>query len=379
MAFDIFNVLLMLFLPWLAIHLTRRYKFFAKLSPVFICYAVGIVLANVPNYPINALLTEKIYQAAVLLAIPMLLFNTRFSDWSRLKGKTFLAFVIAIFSSILAALIVPFFFKSVDNISSLSGMLAGIFIGGTPNMQAVGIALNASHDSFILLNAAEIACTGIYLLLIVAGLQKILWYVLPKFASTDLVEKNGLSNNEIEKTFNWNEVLKNFFLSVAVSLIVFLLSFLFFGNTDHSIFIIIGITSVSILFSMIPSIQRLGSGFLTGEYFLLIFCTGIGLLANFKMILNNGIDYLWFATATLLFILTVHIVLCRIFKIDADNMIMSSTATIFGPAFIGQVSVALKNKELLFPGMVMSLIGLAIANYFGIAIANILKYYFGLG
>lgn len=379
MAFDIFNVLLMLFLPWLAIYLTRKYQFFAKLSPVFICYAVGIILANIPSYPVNSILIEKIYQAAVLLAIPMLLFNTRFSDWSRLNGKTLLAFFIAIFSSILAALVIPFFFKSVGNISSLSGMLAGIFIGGTPNMQAIGIALDASHDNFILLNAAEIACTGIYLLLIVAGLQKILWYVLPKFASVELVENSEIDLSEQNAWFNRKDVLKNFFLSVAVSLIVFLLSFLLFGNTDHPIFIIIGITSVSILFSMIPSIQKLGSGFITGEYFLLIFCTGIGLLANFKMILNNGIDYLWFATATLLFILTVHILLCRIFKIDADNMIMSSTATIFGPAFIGQVSVALKNKELLFPGMVMSLIGLAIANYFGIAIANILKYYFGLG
>ena len=50
----------MLFLPWLAIHLTSKYKFFAKLSPVFICYAVGIILANIPSAKLLFFLTMSI-------------------------------------------------------------------------------------------------------------------------------------------------------------------------------------------------------------------------------------------------------------------------------------------------------------------------------
>ena len=74
----------------------------------------------------------------------------------------------------------------------------------------------------------------------------------------------------------------------------------------------------------------------------------------------------------LIMIILVHITLCYLFKIDADNMVISSTATIFGPAFIGQVTGILKNKELLVPGMIMSLIGLAIANYLGVMVAQLL-------
>lgn len=76
----------------------------------------------------------------------------------------------------------------------------------------------------------------------------------------------------------------------------------------------------------------------------------------------------------LIAILILHIALCFLFKIDADNMIISSTATIFGPAFIGQVTGALKNKELLVPGMIMALIGLAIANYCGIMVAQLVGF-----
>ena len=69
----------------------------------------------------------------------------------------------------------------------------------------------------------------------------------------------------------------------------------------------------------------------------------------------------------------LHFFLAAIFRIDRDTVIITSTAAIYGPAFIGPVANAIKNKEMIVPGITMGLLGYAIGNYIGIGIAMLLK------
>jgi uncharacterized membrane protein len=69
----------------------------------------------------------------------------------------------------------------------------------------------------------------------------------------------------------------------------------------------------------------------------------------------------------------LNIILAYLFKIDADTAIITSTSTIFGPAFIGQVAMSMKNKEIIFSGMIASMVGIALGNFFGIGLAYLLK------
>ncbi|MBW2699671.1 MAG: hypothetical protein JRF33_02540, partial [Deltaproteobacteria bacterium] len=45
---------------------------------------------------------------------------------------------------------------------------------------------------------------------------------------------------------------------------------------------------------------------------------------------------------------------------------------IFGPHMVGPVAVALKNKEILFSGLASGLVGYAVGNYLGLALAWLL-------
>ncbi len=56
-------------------------------------------------------------------------------------------------------------------------------------------------------------------------------------------------------------------------------------------------------------------------------------------------------------------------RLDRDTVLITSTAAIYGPAFVGSVAVALKNKEIVFSGIAASLIGIAAGNYLGLCIA----------
>ncbi len=73
------------------------------------------------------------------------------------------------------------------------------------------------------------------------------------------------------------------------------------------------------------------------------------------------------------FSIILHIILGAIFRIDTDTLIITSTAGIFGPAFIGPVANGIRNKQVIVPGITMGLLGYAIGNYLGLAVAWLLK------
>jgi uncharacterized membrane protein len=54
-------------------------------------------------------------------------------------------------------------------------------------------------------------------------------------------------------------------------------------------------------------------------------------------------------------------------------MIITSTAGIFGPAFIPPVATALGNREIIFSGIATGLVGYAVANYLGLRLAWMLR------
>jgi uncharacterized membrane protein len=71
--------------------------------------------------------------------------------------------------------------------------------------------------------------------------------------------------------------------------------------------------------------------------------------------------------------LILHALLSWIFRINVDDYIITSTALSNSPPFVPVVAAAIRNKEVVIPGMIIGVIGYAIGNYLGVAIAYLLK------
>jgi uncharacterized membrane protein len=69
----------------------------------------------------------------------------------------------------------------------------------------------------------------------------------------------------------------------------------------------------------------------------------------------------------------LHFILAAIFRIDRDTVIITSTAAIYGPAFIGPVANAIKNRDIIGLGITIGLLGYAIGTYLGMGMAFLLK------
>ena len=136
---------------------------------------------------------------------------------------------------------------------------------------------------------------------------------------------------------------------------------------------ILALTTIGIGLSFYKPIQKFDKSYDLGMYLIYIFSLAIASMAdlsNLQIMENlNMIAFLFFAIFVSLF---VHALICRFLKVNADSMVISSVAFINSPPFVPMISNAMKNRSALVTGITAGLMGYAVGNYLGIAIARLL-------
>ena len=171
-------------------------------------------------------------------------------------------------------------------------------------------------------------------------------------------------------------VLLPLLCAMALSCAIFGLSFLVYkaAPSDYNMALfILAVTTMGILCSFIPRVRNIKKMFQLGQYIIMIFCLVVGSLANLSLIAHAAPLILAFTGIVVYGCLAIHIILCRIFRIDTDTMIITSIAGIFSPPFVPVVAAALKNKDIIMSGIITGIIGWVIGNYLGISFGFLLK------
>ncbi|MCF8318542.1 MAG: DUF819 family protein, partial [Haliscomenobacter sp.] len=151
----------------------QRYKHKIPLSdffsPIVLCYATGILLSILNKESENLFfnVASWISQISILVAIPLLLYGS--SSIKELSGykRLGLSFFFASVSSAISCFTVACWFKNdTTSFAQIGSMLAGLYIGGTPNLQAIGFALKGDPKLTVQLTAADALVGGSYLVLL---------------------------------------------------------------------------------------------------------------------------------------------------------------------------------------------------------------------
>lgn len=374
--FQIIQIIIIITIPLLSKWLTKTKKIPDWLSPVVICYTAGILFSNFPVFPTDRQLASTFSEVSILFAIPLLLYSTNIMNWFRYARNAIFAFMLCAISGAIAASIATYLFKnSLLDTWKLAGMAAGLYTGGTPNMQTIGLALQTPQEIIILMNAADVFTGGIYLVILTSIAHRILGFILPSFTNKSN-DNDKLNNNFNFSPFNFIDIVKGISVTIIVISISLGLTWIIFKKMDQPIFIMLMLTTLSIIASFFIKIRQIPGTFEIGEFFLLMFCISLGTLADFEKILAEGKEIIVFLASVLTLTVIINVILAKIFRVDRDTMLVTSTAGIYGPAFVGQVTTAIGNKELVFSGMAMGLLGYAIGNYWGIGLAYMLKWLF---
>ena len=365
--------------------LCRRVSFFDKIGPVMILYALGILIGNLPfDIPKIAVVQDIATSATIPLAIPMMLFGCRFT---RRDASLQVRTVLSGFLSVAIAVAVGYilFGKHLEEGAEIGGIMSGMYTGGMVNAAAIQAIFGVKEHSYVMMCSYDIIISFLYLVFLVAvGYRMFRWlYGERGEKSLTQSEKEELDRQIAEAKRNpykglWSKAglvelakIVGFTLAaVAISVGVALPC----GDDWFMVVFILVVSTLGVVFSFIKPVRKLERSFDIGMYLIYIFSIAMASMADFSE-LNpaEGLDQILYLVVAVFGSLVLHAIFCRIMRVDADSMTVSSVSFINSPPFVPMMVAVLKNRKSLIVGLGAGIVGYALGNHFGVLMASLLE------
>ena len=374
--------------PLLIIEGFKRWKWVQTLGTVVLAYAVGIIasLCGVfhfqdPEVAVSfSKMQSMMMNVAVPLAIPLMLFNCDFKLWTKALPKTAWALVGGILAVLVSVVSGYFIFRNhIPEPAKVSGMMTGIYTGGTMNFNALGASLGVDKSVMAIVLAFEMVITAPYIFFLLGGGYKIFRKLLPFKDIThkgrtdeENVETADVENYQgmLEKKNFWG-MLKGLGLSVVFLAIGAGLALLITGTLNELV-VILTITTLAIIASFFKKVRELPKTFELGMFFILVFSVIVASMFDINSV-NGGSLYIGGFVLWIMFMsMTLHLIFCRIAKVSGDLFCVSQVGLLCSPPFVPPIVGAMKNKKVLISGIVVGLVGYAAGTYLGALLAWIL-------
>lgn len=374
--------------PILIIEAFKRWTIVQKIGTVVLAYAVGIIasLCGVFNFATPEIaasfskLQSMMMNVAVPLAIPLMLFNCDFKLWTKALPKTAWALVTGLAAILVAVISGYFIFRNhVPDAAKVSGMMTGIYTGGTMNFTALGNALQVDKTVISIVLAFEMVITTPYIFFLLGGGYKVFRKLLPYKDIThkgrtdeEEVETNDVENYQgmFEKKNFWG-MMKGLGLSFVFLAIGAGLALLITGTLNELV-VILTITTLAIIASFFKKVRELPKTFELGMFFILIFSVIVASMFDINSVRGESLYIGGFVGWIMIMSVAIHLLLCRIAKVSGDLFCVSQVGLLCSPPFVPPVAGAMKNKKVLISGIVVGLVGYACGTYLGTIIAWVL-------
>ncbi len=377
-----------LLVPALIILLYKKFGWARKIGTVMLAYAVGIAasLFGWLDFSDPALTAQVqtsqtwIRDIAIMLAIPLMLFNCDFRMWTKSLPKTAAALVGGLIAIVVAVVSGFFVFRhsGIADLPNVAGMMTAIYTGGTMNFSALGAALKVNPNTISLVLTFEMLVTFPFIVFIVAGGYKVFRKLLPFADESVSVEHHGTVDSGVEqydgmlKPRVFGRTLLALLLAIALFGVGALLSKLLTGKFTNELVIILTTTTLSIALSFVKKVRELPKTFELGMFFILVFSIIVASQFDVHAIDASAISLLLFLLYIIVVSVLLHFLLCRIFKVNGDLFCVANVGLLCSPPFVPPVVGAMGNKKVLISGICIGLIGYAAGTYLGAAMAYFL-------
>lgn len=367
------------------IWLCRRFPWLDNIGPIMILYAVGMLIGNLPlDIPEMVLAQEIATSASVPLAIPMMLFCCRFT---RSDARTQLKVVVSGFLSVAISVVVGYvlYGKHIPEGDKIGGIMSGMYTGGMLNAAAIQAIFKVEEQGYIMMCSYDIIISFLYLVFLVAVGYKLFRRLYGEKGQTTLTEseKLELDRQIAESKRNpyaglWSKAgLTELAKIVGYTLVVVALSAastLLFDDAWFMVIFILMLSTLGVACSFLKPVRKLERSFDIGMYLIYIFSIAMASMADFSGLnLTDGVNQILFLTITVFGSLLLHALFCRIMRVDADSMTVSSVSFINSPPFVPMMVAVLKNKKTLIVGLGAGIVGYALGNHFGVLMASLLE------
>lgn len=368
--------------PALVLWICRRVTILGKIGPIMVLYALGMVVGNLFTLPAEMLMLQELLpNVMVPLAIPMMLFGCSFSRSElalqiKVCVSGFLSVVVAVVGGYLL------FGCKVPEGAEVGGIISGMYTGGTINAAALQTIFKIDSFTFTLVNSYDIVISFLYFVFLFScGIRLFRRMFGEKTNRAEGAEMTDIAvadekKNPYSDLFTRSGLCElGAILGVTIGVVAVSggVAFLMPEGWFMVVFILM-LTTLGVILSFVKRIRAMERSYDIGMYLIYIFSLAIASMADFsKLDLAQGVNlvlYMLFAVFVSLFI---HAILCRLLKVDADSMTITSVAFINSPPFVPMVAAVMQNRKALITGLGAGIVGYALGNHLGVIVAQLLS------
>lgn len=356
----------------------QKFKMFKNLGPALTVIIIGIILSNLRIVPNMADVYGVVFQYAIPLSMTMMLLNVDLSKMVKLSKQPLLAMLCAVLSvSIVAFLAGLIFAPNIDEGWKMAGMFVGTYTGGSSNLTAIGTGLQASPQTFVAANAADYVIgtpTLIFLFAAPAILKKSKKFnkFWPYSLSDEELIQDGGQKLMDSKEWSIKDIAWLFAIGFIVTEVATLLSKMAPSSIQSAIRILL-ITTLAVAIAQIKPVKQIKGSIDLGLFVALFFLSIIGFMVNLKDFFGSTMLISLYLILVVVFSLILHIILCKLFKIKYQYVIISIVASIADGASSALVAASAEWQSLVSVGVVLGALGNALGNYLGISVAYLIK------
>ena len=365
---------------WAAVELERRFAAARALGAAMIGILGAMLISNIGLLPAQSQAYSWLQDWGIPLGVALILMSVDLRSVMRAGPKMLIAFGIGAVGTAVGATVAGI--GLADTIGpehwKLAGQYTGTYTGGGMNFSALRGEFDTSSDLFTTAMTADILITAFWMLACLT-----LPLVLGKSATRAPAPHTSAISLELKKP----SLVQSLYgtsgpvrLTELTAVATLALGAVWLASWLHDevewlegIPQVLWLTTIVLILAQIPMVKKLSCPAMFGNYLLFLFLAGNGAQSVIWEIIQQGPGVFYFAAGTVAVHGLVIFGVGTLCRIDAATLAVASQANVGGPASAIALASARGYADRLLPGVAVGLLGYAVGNFSGIAVANLVR------
>lgn len=353
----------------LAFWLEGRFGWARRVGATLLVIVGGALVSNLGLVAVTSPVYDLVSGPLTSLAIAWLLLGVDLRHLRAAGPRMLIAFTVAVGATCVGAVVATLLLGGAlpGEAWKLAGTLTGTYSGGGVNFGAVGRAVGLSSDLFAAATAADNVLTALWM---IATLALPVW--LAGFYPPRPAVPPGEGARAAERFFA-TVPLRPFDLAALVALGLLLVTAADRLASAVGLPGVLWLTTLALLVGQLPGVRDLAGGLQLGLVTLHLFFAVLGISSRFSEILRVGPVVFYFTAVVVAVHGLVTFLVARALRLDVETTAVASQAAVGGPSTALALAVSRGWPELALPGAMVGLLGYAVGNYAGLAVATAMR------
>jgi len=360
-----------------AIMLERRVTLCRSLGAALVALLLGMLLSNIGLLPGNSPAYDLLMGPVVSVGIALILFNVSVRSVLEAGPRMLAAFGLGALGTAVGAVMGGLLLSGLVGPETwkLAGQFTGTYTGGGVNFAALGLALDTSPDMFSAAIAADVMLTAIWMATCLA--VPVLLSRGKKIDNDTPPKEEGEKKGGRTLEHALSSSGRAMTIADSAALVALAIGTVWgaekLAELVPAVPEVLWLTSLVLVIAQIPAVKSVAGTALFGNYLILLFLAGNGAQSVVANIIEVGPAVFYFALFTVAVHGAVIFGLGMLFRIDLPTLAVASQANVGGAASAMAIAGARGYTDRLLPGVAVGLLGYAVGNYVGFAIAGLMR------